>query len=205
MVKRAVPAVPVEDPYDEKNHPKFQRRVYGSRPAVLLMAEWVEENFWMQTKVPDEFVVDKHRDHKKGADKGDFSGTYDGIKEWRFEVKHRHGYEFTTRWPFPTLYICTCYSFDRADPKPYGYFHVSKSMKFTSFVIVDATRDKWTTKMVEDKYYDKPQDQIDNPAVYGEFTHKAELNYIIPREYLIFYDLSTKRPPKEDHESRTEE
>lgn len=197
MVKRAV----VDDfaGVEKRNHDVFVPKVQKSRPAVLLMAEWVEENWWMKTKVPDEFIVGEHKDHKKGSDNGDFLATYDGTMWWRLEVKHRIKYKFTTRWLFPTIYVCTVYSFDKSNPPPYGFFYVSGDMKYAAFLEVGPSRKTWTVELVETEY-EKPKEQHDNPAVYGKFTKKAEFTYVCPIKFLRYYDLSTKRPRQEDYE-----
>ena len=136
----------------ESKHKKFLKYLEESNSAVYYIAAWLERRGYTVT-IPELRKAPSHKDWKKYADSGDL---FVGSK--RIEVK-RLTVSFTGEhdWPFDDFIVCNKHSYDAADPKPYAYMILSKSMDFVG-VVKPETYDLWYVEKRTDSRLDHEQE-----------------------------------------------
>jgi hypothetical protein len=103
------------DIYDQKD-PNFIKDLRESRDAVMVAAEWLNKKGFPVVIKPT-FERPKSSDMAEFADDGDLE-----IMQ-RIEVKRRKSLTFTSKedFPYDTLIIDVCHTYDKAKIKPYAY------------------------------------------------------------------------------------
>lgn len=122
----------------------FINRLRASHKAVLRVAERLTEQ-GLPVSVSPLLIRPDQSQWRDFADSGDLH-----IQQ-RIEVKHR-SFDFgTSDWPHPDYLICDANSFDRAQPKPSAYVHVSADFRTVGIVNVAKTHSEWRVREVFDK------------------------------------------------------
>lgn len=133
-----------EHPYGNKYHKEFLERLDASRPAVWVVAQYLQSR-GHSIQVPPDRAVANASEWKEGSDQGDFFMLLRG------EVKHIT-YPFTCAedWPFDCFMVAQKNVFDRANPKPWGYFTLNPDMTHLAFVDVAKTQKYWFVRTTKD-------------------------------------------------------
>lgn len=97
------------------------------------------------------------------ADKGDL------VISQVIEVKHRKELSFTGKadFPYPSIIVDVCHTFDRARPKPYAYVILNKPMT-VAFVIRSATRARWFKTEKFDRHANRTRSFYECPIEHVE-------------------------------------
>lgn len=85
-------------------------------------------------------------------DNGDLYVRRDKNPWERVEVKQRK-LDFTDSFPYPTMFVCACHSWDNADPQPVVIIYPNRTLTHFAYLFTD-TSDRWTKRKVSDRRYE---------------------------------------------------
>ena len=156
----------------EKNHELFKKKMEVSKRAKKVVAFWLYEQ-GVSVKLNPSAVAPTYGERFKYSDSGDLEICY------RAKVKKLNA-KFTNAadWPFPEFMVCMKSAFDRANPKPYIFYYLSRCEGAVAVLRADTNR-HWYAKKTEDKTYPD--------RLVQEF-------YYCPIEYVTWHTIEEKLP-----------
>lgn len=126
----------------ERLDPRFIEDLAASERAVWIVAQYLQRK-GKPVSVEPMRVRDNIEDMAEFADHGDLT-----IRE-RIEVKHRNELNFNAphEFPYPSIIVDVAHAWDRAFPKPMGYFITNADIT-AAFYVSGSTAKHWkkTTK-----------------------------------------------------------
>lgn len=129
-------------------HQRFLGNLHASRKAVDFLANWLRDRGQLVERglIPED--AQTHGAWRQHVDGGDLFVRH------RLEVKWR-GFTFSSAedWPYPHMLVCAKHSWDKANPKPYAYWHLSKDY-VTAGIVFGSTSKHWTVEVIADSRYD---------------------------------------------------
>ncbi len=122
----------------DRDDPTFLEDLRRSNTSVEIAAKWLAGRGHPVIVRP---VIERPDPSVRG-EYGD-DGDLEIIQ--RVEVKQRIGLTFTSKddFPYPTIIVDVCHSYDRARPKPYAYIILNREMSGALIVDVKTTRRDW--------------------------------------------------------------
>ena len=117
--------------------PTFTQDFSESHSAVLVVAQWLATKGYDVT-VPAPRVRPSATHRRKYADHGDL------MVHKRLEVKHRKNLSFTCMndYPYPTILVDVCHSWDNANPKAEAYVILDVDMSHAA-IVLGTTAGQW--------------------------------------------------------------
>jgi hypothetical protein len=132
----------------KKNHQRFLEHLEKSRQFVDLVDKWLNEA-GIKSRVLPMKKAPSHAQWKRYADHGDLI-TENG----RVEVKHLDClFSNAETWPFKDFIVCAVHAWDRAEPKPFEFIYLNKSLTFGAR-LKGSTRNEWTVGVRKDQRYE---------------------------------------------------
>jgi hypothetical protein len=122
-----------------RTHEQFLDELRASSEAVVLVAAWLTRERGLPVVLRPTFAaptIDQRADYTDGGDLEILLGV---------EVKRR-SLPFTNKadYPYPTVIVDACPSFDKKRPRPYAYVLLNETMTAALVVDVGRTRHSWT-------------------------------------------------------------
>jgi len=134
----------------DRDREGFNDRLFGSKPAVMVVAEYLRMKFPDCEIITPELVASPDYEHRmEYLDNGDiFVKCSDETR--RYEVKGSSHWFINVEtlpknWEGSVI-VCRQYTFDDADPKPVAYFIVNNKKSMAILIDVAATRAHWVKK-----------------------------------------------------------
>ena len=144
----------------------FIERFKQSTKTELLIATWLLTQ-GDEVRVPEKKLRERWEDRLNHADEGDLI-----VNGKRCEVKGLRRNLVCGNWPFSYALVCSKWSFDKSETKPYFYFLVSGDQSCVAVVDVVRTRPHWT--VVEQRDHER-----------GE-VYEA---YAVDPQWLLWYEI----------------
>jgi hypothetical protein len=159
----------------EKDDPHFINDLRESKRAVEVVANLIR-SFGKNVNVFP--VKERPSVEEMGSysDNGDLEIIEDEKENKRIEVKQRKSLKFNNLndFPYKTIIVDVCHTFDKADPKPYAYFILNNAMT-TALVINTNSSIYWKKVSKMDKFKNRIRDFYECPIEYiKEFKIKTE-------------------------------
>jgi hypothetical protein len=132
-------------PYDyETQDPTFREDLRASRVSVEIVARWLSDRGYP-------VIVRPVFERPSFEEMHDYSDDGDLEILQRIEVKQRT-FDFTSKdnFPYPTLFVDNCHSYDNARPKPFAYVLLNKAMTH-AFIVECRTFKHWKAIEVFDR------------------------------------------------------
>jgi len=155
------------DIYDQKD-PDFIKDLRESRDAVMVAAEWLNKKGFPVVIKPT-FERPKSSDMAEFADDGDLE-----IMQ-RIEVKRRKSLTFTSKedFPYDTLIIDVCHTYDKAKIKPYAYIILNEKMD-CAFIAYSKNQKFWKKTIKSDRFKGRDREFYECPIEYVKFVKIKE-------------------------------
>lgn len=141
----------------EANNKSFNAHLRDSREAVNFYAKYLTR-LGCQIEIPEERLTPTYEQRLEYADSGDLF-TQIGDKRIRLEVKQRRNIEFSGRadYPYQSIMVCAAHSFEYADPKPYVYVILNRSLTAAAYILGDTSPEWWVEERKDKRYYNYVQ------------------------------------------------
>lgn len=126
---------------------QFLEDLRASYESVMVAARWLSGKKYPVVVQPT-FERPEAKQASIYADNGDLAILQ------RVEVKHRRSVHFTSKedFPYPTVIVDVCHSFDNANPKPFVYIILNAAMDGALIVDPSRTRHRWTKSEKHDRF-----------------------------------------------------
>ena len=157
----------------DKLDPTFESDLEKSKVAVRAVKDWLSRCGFQVTERPV-IVRPTAAERFEYADDGDLDLLH------RVEVKHRDKIDFTCAqdFPFSTVIVDVCHSYDKARPKPFAYVIANKPLSHAMVIYVRETRKEWEKKEIWSR-------------------NRLRWHYLCPIELARFVNLSEERDEPE--------
>jgi hypothetical protein len=136
----------------EKEDPNFISDLRESKKSVEVVADWLRSlgkkvNIFEVKERPS---VEKMAEY---ADDGDLEIVDELNGSKRIEVKHRKSLKFSglKDFPYKTIIVDVCHTFDNADPKPYAYVILNDTMT-TALIVTTSSSEYWKKVSKRDRF-----------------------------------------------------
>jgi hypothetical protein len=153
--------------YDKKD-PNFINDLRESRTAVSIAAEWLNRKGYPVVIKPT-FERPKSSDMAEFADDGDLE-----IMQ-RIEVKRRKSLTFSSKedFPYDSLIVDVCHSYDKAKIKPYAYIILNEKMD-CAFIAYSKHQKHWKKTVKADRFKGRDREFYECPMEYIKFVKIKE-------------------------------
>ena len=139
MYRRMYPRMGLMD-----RHTEFQDRLARSHDAGVCVADYLSRRGRSVT-ISGLSIAPTVSESSHYVDSGDL------FLHKRVEVKQiQRPFSCVDDYPYEDILVCSVASFDRARDKPYLYFVVDVTMTHAGVIVVDQTRQSWTTRSIKD-------------------------------------------------------
>lgn len=146
----------------EENDPSFEEDLRQSQVAVEVATKWLSRRGYPVIVRPLSVrpTVEEMNDY---SDDGDLEILQ------RVEVKRRSiSFTSASDYPYPTIIVDVCHTFDRASPKPFAYIIFSSDMKHAALV-ESRTSKSWTRSRRLDRFKKRERRFYECPVSLASF------------------------------------
>lgn len=149
--------------YDQKD-PNFIDDLRESKEAVNVAAEWLSSHGYP-------VIVKPIFERPKSSDMAEFSDDGDLEIIQRIEVKRRKSLTFSSKEDFPynSLIVDVCHTYDKAKVKPYFYLILNKNMD-CAFICYSKHQKHWKKISKFDRFKGRDREFYECPMEYVKFT-----------------------------------
>ena len=142
---------------NEANTRTFNAHLTDSREAVNFYAGYLAR-LGCSIEMPEERLTPSYAQRMEYADGGDLF-TRIGDKRIRLEVKQRRNIDFTCRadYPYQSIMVCAAHSWELADPKPYVYVILNRSLTAAAYILGDTSPEWWVEEKTDKRYINYAQ------------------------------------------------
>jgi hypothetical protein len=141
----------------EANNRTFSANLNNSREAVNFYAGYLKK-LGCSIEMPEERLSPNYEQRMEYTDGGDLF-TQIGDKRIRLEVKQRRNIEFSGRadYPYQSIMVCAAHSWELADPKPYVYVILNRSLTAAAYILGETSPEWWVEKKTDKRYINYSQ------------------------------------------------
>lgn len=142
----------------DANHARFQQRLRDSEAARWVAGPWWSCRGWVVELSPMSFSPNPD-DWQQHIDNGDMYVWRPATPDQRHRVEVKHltrNFTCADDWGYPDVILCAKHSYDRADPKPWGYMLFSGNLKHMA-LIRGSSHAQWRADTTSDRDY---QDRV---------------------------------------------
>jgi hypothetical protein len=159
----------------EKSDPNFIADLRASKESVRAAAEWLGAMGYPVRVMPTR-ERPSVREMREYSDSGDLEVTQ------RVEVKRRPGMTLSKAedFPYPSIFVDVCHTFDNAHPKPYAYIVMDCDMAAGFVIYVKQTFRSWVKTRRYDAAKGRHRNFYECPVSLAEFVRFGRRSNEVP-------------------------